>query len=253
MRKKWVFISFIIFAIACSVLTYNNFQRSGKPLIPSSKDNRFERGHNVPGKLYWAGSAQDKMVALTFDDGPESNWTPKILDILKTKNVKATFFVIGQQVQQHPDILQRMDEEGHIIGNHTFSHRDLTKLDAEHVEQEIDNCALEIQKVIGKEPRFVRPPFGFHSAIVDDVVYSKDRIIILWSLDTKDWTGLDAETIKSRILPHMQNGYIVLQHDGSNPKIGGSVQALPEIIDGLKAQGYTFVTISELLDTQPYK
>lgn len=256
-RKKLVYLTSIILAVilSCSILGCTPNQKpdgSSKGSEQPSAEDRYKRGHNIPGKLYWAGSSQDKMVALTFDDGPEEYWTPKILDILKEKDVKATFFVIGKQVQKNPNMLKRIFAEGHVIGNHTFDHADLTKLDAQQVYQEIENGALEIHKVIGKTPQFVRPPFGFHNKTVDDIVYSKNRIIVLWSLDTEDWTGVDTATIKSRIIPKMQNGYIILQHDGENPKLGGSIQALPDIIDELKARGYTFVTVAELLNVQPY-
>lgn len=237
--------------VGFSLFAYFHFKKP--PQISQSYETRYKRGHNIPGKLYWAGSIQDKEVALTFDDGPEAVWTPKVLEILKQKNVKATFFVIGKQAQKYPEILQQINSEGHIIGDHTLNHVDLTKLDAAQVNQEIEECAIIIHEIIGKKPRLVRPPFGFHNPTADNVVYSKGRIIVLWSLDTEDWTGLDAEKIKARVLPKMQNGFIILQHAGENPKLGGSVQALPDIIDELKAQGYTFVTIPELLETDPYE
>jgi peptidoglycan/xylan/chitin deacetylase (PgdA/CDA1 family) len=250
-KKKLIYITGLLLLVICSLVAYYHFKKP--PEVAQAAEDRYKRGHNIPGKLYWAGSAQDKAVALTFDDGPEEEWTPKVLDILKQKNVKATFFVIGKQVQKYPEMLRRINAEGHIVGDHTFDHADLTKLDAKQVDEEIEKCALIIHDTIGKTPRLVRPPFGFHNSTVDNVVYSKGKIIVLWSLDTEDWTGLDAETIKSRILPKMQNGFIVLQHAGENPKLGGSVQALPDIIDELKAQGYTFVTIPELLDTEAYQ
>jgi len=249
-KKKLFYVIGLLLVVICSLLAYYHFKKPSE--FPPAAENRYKRGHNIPGKLYWAGSVQDKVIALTFDDGPEREWTPKILDILKQKNVKATFFVVGKQVQMYPDVLQRINAEGHVIGDHTFDHADLTKLDAQQVEQEIEKCADLVHEIIGKTPNLVRPPFGFHNETVDNVAYAKGRIIVLWSLDTKDWTGLDAATVKARVLPKMKNGFIVLQHDGNNPKLGGSVQALPDIIDGLKAQGYTFVTISELLDTEPY-
>jgi peptidoglycan/xylan/chitin deacetylase (PgdA/CDA1 family) len=215
--------------------------------------NKYKRGHNIPGKLYWAGSAQDKKVALTFDDGPENDWTPKILAVLKEKQVKATFFVIGQQAKAYPDMLRKIDAEGHIIGNHTFDHTDLTKLDAPAVTKEIEECASLIHSIIGKTPKLVRPPYGFHNDIVDTVIYSRNNMIILWSLDTDDWQGLDSKTVQDRVLPKMKNGFIVLQHDGVNPHLGGSLEALPVMIDELKKQGYTFVTIPELVEIQPYE
>jgi len=250
-KKKIIYVVGLLLVVICSLVTY--YQLKKPPDVAQAAENRYKRGHNIPGKLYWAGSAQDKEVALTFDDGPEGEWTPKILDILKQKNVKATFFVIGKQAQKYPELLRRMDEEGHVIGDHTFDHRDLTKLDAQQVDLEIEKCASIIHGTIGKTPRFVRPPYGFHNTTVDNAVYSKDKIIVLWSLDTEDWTGLDAATVTARIVPKMKNGFIVLQHDGVNPKLSGSVQALPDIIDGLQALGYTFVTVAQLLDSEPYQ
>ncbi len=251
-KKKLVYIGLLL-VIICSILAYYHFKKPLQVPQPVPQESRYKRGHNIPGKLYWAGSIQDKKIALTFDDGPEEKWTPQILDILKQKNVKATFFVIGKQVQKYPEMLRQIDSEGHIVGDHTLDHVDLTKLGAQQVDNEIESCASIIHETIGKTPKFVRPPFGFHNPVVDNAIYSKNRIIVLWSLDTEDWTGLDAAAVKARIIPKMQNGFIILQHDGENPKLTGSIQALPDIIDNLRAQGYTFVTVSELLDTEPYQ
>jgi len=250
-KKKFFFGIGLLLVIISSILAYYHFKQS--PDAQQNIENRYKRGHNIPGKLYWAGSVQDKMVALTFDDGPETKWTPQILNILKEKNVKATFFVVGKQVQKYPEILRRISDEGHIVANHTYEHDKLTKLDAKQVDQEIEKCSLLIHETIGKTPRFIRPPYGFHNETVDNVVYSSGKIIVLWSIDTEDWTGLDAAEVKAKVLPKIQNGFIVLQHDGDNPKLGGSVKALPDIIDEIKAQGYTFVTVSELLEIEPYQ
>lgn len=213
----------------------------------------FKRGSNISGKLYWAGRADEAKMALTFDDGPDLEWTPKILDILKEKQVKATFFVIGHQARKYPEMLKRIADEGHVIGNHTYDHADLTKLRPEVVAQEIDKCSDVIGNITGSRPRLVRPPFGFHNPAVDNVIYAKGDVIILWSTDPEDWRGADAKTVKTRILRRAKNGYITLQHDGVNVHLTGSVEALPAIIDGLRAKGYTLVTIPELLDLQAYQ
>ncbi|MDR3589799.1 MAG: polysaccharide deacetylase family protein [Negativicutes bacterium] len=218
----------------------------------SSRDP-FKRGSNISGKLYWAGRADEAKMALTFDDGPDLEWTPKILDILKEKQVKATFFVIGYQARRYPEMLRRMAAEGHVIGNHSYDHADLTKLRPEVVAQEIDKCADVVSEITGYRPRLVRPPFGFHNPTVDSVIYAKGDVIVLWSADPEDWKGVDANTVKTRILRRAKNGYITLQHDGVNVHLTGSVEALPAIIDGLRAKGYTLVTIPELLELPAYQ
>lgn len=250
-NKKTLYIAALIALLGLAFCSYQLIKKPQE--VQQTPESRFKRGQNIPGKLYWAGSVQDKKVALTFDDGPDSKWTPRILDILKEKKVSATFFVIGKQAQKYPDVLRRIKAEGHVIGNHTFSHVDLTKLTAQQIDQEIEKCTQTIYDITGNKPRILRPPFGFHNKTVDDVVYAKGGIIVLWSLDTEDWTGASEPAVKARVLPKMQNGFIVLQHDGENTKLGGSVKALPEIIDDLQSKGYTFATISELLETEPYQ
>jgi peptidoglycan/xylan/chitin deacetylase (PgdA/CDA1 family) len=123
MKKKFIYLIGALVVLFISFTTYYHFNKL--PQNQQITQSRYIRGHNIPGKLYWAGSAQDKEVALTFDDGPEEEWTPKILDILKQKNVKATFFVIGKQAKKYPEQLQRINSDGRIIGNHTFSHANL--------------------------------------------------------------------------------------------------------------------------------
>lgn len=248
-KKGLAYVLAVLLVATGGFLAYRHFYR---PAPPPQAENRYQRGHNIPGKLYWAGSAQDKMVALTFDDGPEDYWTPRVLDVLKAKQVKATFFVIGRQADKFPTMLRRIDAEGHIVGDHTYNHVDLTRVTTEQAAAELDKCATTIQKIIGRTPRLVRPPFGFHNQAVDDLIYLRQRVIVLWSLDTEDWTGVDAAAVRARVVPKMANGFIVLQHDGENPKLGGSLQALPAMIDELKAKGYSFVTIPDLLAIEPY-
>ncbi|MDF2633994.1 MAG: polysaccharide deacetylase [Pelosinus sp.] len=245
----------ILFLTACTPLKKPETETVPKidTNILSAHDDKYKRGHNIPGKLYWAGSAEDKKIALTFDDGPEEHWTPKILAILEMQQVKATFFVIGEQVQRHPEMLREIFDEGHVVGNHTFHHVNLVKAETEQVKQELEKGASIIKDVIGKTPKLVRPPFGFHNENVDAVIYAKKDIIVLWSLDTEDWQGFDSRTVKDSVLSKMQNGFIVLQHNGVNTHLGGSVESLSDIIIELKKQGYAFVTIPELLEIEPYE
>lgn len=248
---KLLILLWIVTIIGCAPLKKPEPVTQAEQIGDSFRDP-FKRGSNISGKLYWAGRADEAKMALTFDDGPDPEWTPQILDILKEKQVKATFFVIGYQARKYPQMLKRMAAEGHIIGNHTYDHADLTKLRPEIVSQEIDKCAAVVSELTGYRPRLVRPPFGFHNPAVDNVIYSKGDVIILWSTDPEDWRGVDAKTVKTRILHRAKNGYITLQHDGVNLHLTGSVAALPSIIDGLREQGYTLVTIPELLDLPPY-
>ena len=262
MKKNYAVILYglLILILLVTACAHAPLKKPDNTIDPSTKEDaplpihdKYKRGQNIPGKLYWAGSAEDKKVALTFDDGPEDHWTPKILEILKEKNVKATFFVIGKQAQAYPEMLKKMDAEGHVIGNHTLDHTSLITLDKQAIAKELEECSSIIHTITGKTPKLVRPPFGFHNENVDSVVYSKNQFIILWSVDTDDWKGYDLATVKDRVIPKMKNGYIVLQHDGVNPHLGGSVEALPEIIDELRKQGYNFVTIPELLEVPSYE
>lgn len=185
-----------------------------------------------------------KVVALTFDDGPVNIATDEILAILKEKNVKATFFVVGEQVKKFPKLVMQEIAEGHEVGNHTYSHPALTKLSKNKIEEELDKTEKEILKVAPK-PIFFRPPEGAYNNATFKIARNDGYSIILWSVDPYDWRYPSAGEIVNVVLKDVKPGSIILLHDGKYPS--STPEALWFIIDSLKSQGYEFVTISELL------
>ncbi|GAA0322683.1 hypothetical protein GCM10008967_11480 [Bacillus carboniphilus] len=190
----------------------------------------------------------EKLVALTFDDGPENHYTPMILDILKEKGVPATFFVIGDEISSYPEIMRRIVNEGHSIGNHTWSHPDLRKGWSSKVREEIQSTQQELQRVVGRKSDLFRPPYGAITKADLMVLNEIGMRNIHWSVDTLDWGGLPADDILEIVHQDISPGGIILQHNFQHGLLlDGSVEALPRIIDDLRQQGYTFVTIQTLL------
>lgn len=197
------------------------------------------------------GNDDEKMIALTFDDGPDEDFTPQILDILKKYDVKATFFVVGEKVGWNPELLKREYEEGHEIGNHTFTHINVSKRGYAEIDKEINDTQKAIKNVIGKEPKLFRPPYRAISKDMCSIVKSKDMNIILWSnLDPRDWSNPGVYYIVNTITSKVENGNIVLLHDYNNLRNSKSqtIQALDVVIPRLKEMGYKFVTVSQLID-----
>ncbi|MBS4194284.1 polysaccharide deacetylase family protein [Lederbergia citri] len=193
------------------------------------------------------GETTEKKIALTFDDGPDKIITPQLLDILKEKGVHATFFVVGEQVSYYPQLAKRMVEEGHSIANHSWNHPELSKLYTAQVIQQLTSTNELIEKVTGVKPTLLRPPYGDFTA-ADALVFEKLGFKnILWSVDTIDWDGNSAENILTIVNRDKSPGGIVLQHNFQNTKLQGTVDALPKMIDQLRAEGYKFVTIDSLL------
>lgn len=184
--------------------------------------------------------ADDKFVALTFDDGPSKSTTPEILDILNDKGIKATFFVLGSRVKAYPDIVLSLKNSGHEIANHSYSHPKLPEGSASSIEKELEKTNDELAK-LQIEPKWFRPPYGSFNATVKNVAFENNMHSILWSLDSKDWKRPSAEILKQRILSKVESGEVILLHDIHK----STLKALPGIIDALKAHGYTFVTLTE--------
>jgi peptidoglycan/xylan/chitin deacetylase (PgdA/CDA1 family) len=201
-------------------------------------------------------------IALTFDDGPRPNekgksgneigFTPKLLDILKERHIHATFFVLGNMVQSHPEILRREAAEGHEIGNHSWSHLPLTKVVQREggLHHELADTSELITQTIGKPVTLMRPPYGATNPRLSKAIEREYGMkVILWSVDPDDWKDPGASVVSSRILNGWKQsggtkpGAIILTHDIHK----GTIEAMPAMLDALLAKGYKFVTVSELL------
>ena len=184
-----------------------------------------------------------KVVALTFDDGPNSTTTNQALDTLSKYGIKATFFVLGKNVSGNEEILKRMKADGHVIGNHSWSHPVLSKLSLDEAKKQITDTEDALTKVLGSSSKLMRPPYG---AITDDIRNSLDLSFIMWDVDSLDWKSKNEAAILTEIQREVKNGSIILMHDIH----AETVNALPKVIDYLKGQGYDFVTIPDLLDSR---
>lgn len=182
-----------------------------------------------------------KLVALTFDDGPSAETTPKLLDVLYEKDAPSTFFMLGSRAENNPDIVKRIKKEGHDIASHTMYHQNLIRISRGAAEDDINQAKDVITKLAGKAPLFTRPPYGNTN---DAISRMMDTPIILWSVDTEDWKSKDKDAIVSTAMSEIHDGAIILMHD----IYPSTVEAVPELIKTARADGYEFVTISELAD-----
>ncbi|WP_406065499.1 polysaccharide deacetylase family protein [Streptomyces sp. NBC_01077] len=187
--------------------------------------------------------AKVKCIALTFDAGPGKD-TPRLLDILKEKQVPATFFLLGSKhVDRYPQVVKRIADEGHEVANHTWTHRILTDLDEADVRDELSRTQDAVEKITGRKPTLMRPPQGRTDETVSEVSRELGLAQILWSITAKDYSTTDSALIRQRVLEQAHGDGIILLHDIYD----GTVPAVPSIIDELKRRGFTFVTVPELL------
>ena len=211
-------------------------------------------GNRFYGPTFSEVKTSQKIVALTFDDGPNPPYTGQVLDILREEGVPATFFVIGKNAAKYPDLVKREAAEGHQVGNHTFNHVDLLKADRATVADEVDRTNKVIASITGAPAKVVRPPHGFRDAVVLEVMAERGLKVVEWSVASRDWTNPGVETIAGRTLDKVKSGAVILLHDGdgvagTTPR-AQTVAATREIIRALKTQGYKFVTVDEILKTE---
>ena len=181
-----------------------------------------------------------KYIALTFDDGPSRKYTPILLDGLKERGVHATFFLMRKNIEGEEDIVKRMSEEGHLIGNHSYEHIQLTKAGAKAVCEAVEHTQEQIEAITGKRPEYIRPPYGDWNEELEEEI---GMTPVLWSLDSLDWKLKDTGKIIRQVLKDVKDGDIILLHD----IFPSSVEAALELIDILQKEGYVFVTADELL------
>lgn len=209
--------------------------------------NRFY--YEKRGEIVWEVPNDEKVIALTFDDGPDPEDTPKILDLLQKYDVKATFFVVGKKVVLHPELVRRATLEGHEIANHTYNHIYFTKrMAVESIQKEILKAEQTIYRTTGTIPTLFRPPGGFYSENVIRAAHNAGYQLIMWSWhqDSKDWNRPGVNKIVSSVLEKTRNGDIVLLHDYVEGD-SQTIAALKQILPTLKKRGYKFVTVSDLL------
>ena len=202
---------------------------------------------------FYKADITEKVVALTFDDGPSPIWTPKILDALKESGIKATFFMLGEYVAKYPDVARRVVAEGHEVENHTYDHHVLLYYKEEELVQEIRQAEEVIREVTGKTTKLFRPPKAWVTENEKRDIRDLGYEVVLWTLNSKDWVSFDDKYIIRYIVKNIQPGDIILFHDsgGVFSTEGGSrkdtVKTIPRLVERLKEKGYRFVTVGELL------
>lgn len=202
--------------------------------VAHAEDSRLEAGIT---------SKQKKFIAITFDDGPNYGTTSKILDELEKRNLRATFFVLGVAASTNKTILARMKRNGSEVANHTYSHPNLTKIDASAIKSEMSRTSEIIKDATGRLPTLMRPPGG---AVNQEVIIAARQLgmaTVIWSLDPEDWKHRNSNYIASYVLENAKSGDVILLHDTHHT----TANAVPEILDRLVSAGFTFVTVSEML------
>ncbi|WP_442603238.1 polysaccharide deacetylase family protein [Paenibacillus sp. KN14-4R] len=235
--------NFIRLLAACLLL----FAMPALLAMDAPKDRAY---YEKRGDILWEVRTNSKVIALTFDDGPDPFQTPQILDLLKEYEAKATFFVVGNRVQKFPDLLKREIAEGHEIANHTFYHPYFNRNQTStKIEQEILLTQEAIMKIGNIRPTLFRPPGGYYNETLVNTARRNGYNIVLWSWhqDTLDWRSPGVDYIVNKVLNNARNGDIVLLHDHVEKRGTNTIQALKKILPELKSRGYQIVTVSELM------
>lgn len=196
------------------------------------------------GVTYRSFNVDQPYIALTFDDGPSPETTPQLLSILKARGIKATFFVLGNMAAKHPEVLKMIADDGHEIGNHSWSHPQLTRISLAAADKQVGDTSALVEEVTGKKPRYLRPPYGsMKPALRDHLEDTFGVSIVNWSVDPLDWKHRDSKVVYDEIMKQVKPGAIVLSHD----IYPSTVAAMEHVLDDLIAKGYKFGTISELI------
>ena len=235
-----VWAEVLLLAILCVGI---GIRHSGQSVEEAGENHagRFveETGSRLTGQS--AGTAEEApCVALTFDDGPNNLYTPRLLEGLKKRNIHATFFLMGKNIEGKEDLVLQMSQDGHLIGNHTYNHVELDKISKEAAKKEILQTNESIWEITGVYPEFLRPPYGVWQKNLDFYV---TMFPVLWDIDTLDWKSKNVDSVLQIISSEVKDGSIILMHDAYE----SSVEAALKAVDLLKERGYEFVTVDKLL------
>ena len=234
-QQKWYLILGLSVALTASVCSY---LMQGEQTGIIAADVQGEATGN--GNRAQEQDGEEKRIAITFDDGPHPSYTKQLLDGLAKRQVHATFFVIGRNIPGNEALIARMEQEGHLIGNHTYDHVKISNLSAEDACEQVEKTSALVRGITGHDTEFIRPPFGEWN---DEMECSFEMIPVMWSVDPLDWTTKNTELIKERVLEEAQDGDIILMHDYYQ----SSVDAALSVIDSLGERGFEFVTVEELI------
>jgi peptidoglycan-N-acetylglucosamine deacetylase len=222
---------------------------------PSAQANSYKRfKFEKTGQVFWDIKTKGKLIALTFDDGPDPIYTPQILDALAKYDAKATFFVIGAEAERFPEIIKRQSKEGHEIANHTYRHNFRDNFDSKKLKSELDQTSKLIQHLTGQSPVLFRPHSGFYNDKNINTAINNGYRVILWSWhqDTKDWKRPGIGKITNNVVSDAKPGDIVIFHDAGGDR-KQTVKAVENILEILNKKGYKFVTVSDMIQrSEPY-
>jgi peptidoglycan-N-acetylglucosamine deacetylase len=241
MRKPLMIIIFLFLSFACC--------------IQSAQANTFKRfKFEKTGQVFWDIRTKEKLVALTFDDGPDPIYTPQILNALAKYDAKATFFVIGAEAERFPEIIKRQAKEGHELANHTYRHNFRDNFNVNILKKELDKNAKVIENLTGSTPILFRPHSGFYNEKIVNTAINNGYRVILWSWhqDTKDWRRPGVGKITSNVVSDTKPGDIVIFHDAGGDR-SQTVKAVENILEILYKNGYKCITVSDMLQrTEPF-
>ncbi len=245
MVRSALALTFIALSAACAApTTPPTAAATTPPVMALPTDASAPTPAGQPKNTYSQCHVDGPFIAITFDDGPHAENTPRLLDMLKQRGIKATFFVVGQCAAEYPDIMKRIVQEGHEIASHSWSHPQLTRMGEGAVTDQLQRTHDVIEQTTGVSPKIMRPPYGAFTANQRNWASHKwGYKTILWDVDPLDWKYRNADHVKSAILKDTVNGSIILAHDIHK----STIDAMPGTLDGLTARGFKFVTVSELL------
>ncbi|MEA3369202.1 MAG: polysaccharide deacetylase family protein [Candidatus Ratteibacteria bacterium] len=253
MKKLFIFIFILAWFFNLSPLVFAEQEMVPEKIKKSFynfKERRqfrnLKKHKGIQTSVFWSGPEKSRKVALTFDDGPNPKTTLLLLETLEGKEVVATFFLIGQNAEVYPELVKEIKKRGHEIGNHSYSHPNMGRSEPLKVIQEVKKTQRILEEITGDVPTLFRPPYG--TMMLEDLVIIPrfGLKMILWTVDSKDWSGINEKQIEEIILGTAYSGSIIVCHEQCRSTIG----SLPRVIDALRERGYEFVTVSEIIEEE---